>query len=123
MGGAQPVRSDFAMNNYYAAAFMGVFLTAISQLLMRQGARKTRKSALRLYLNMYMLTAYFTLVVVTLLNLYAYREIPLKVGLMLAPLALILVGLLSWWLLKEGLTRIQILGAVVILIGVTVFNL
>jgi drug/metabolite transporter (DMT)-like permease len=111
------------MNNYYLAAFMGVFLTAISQLLMKQGARKARKGALRLYLNVYMLTAYFTLVVVTLLNLYAYREIPLKVGLMLAPLALIFIGVLSSWLLEERLTRMQILGAFVILIGVTVFNL
>jgi len=111
------------MNKYYLAACMGVLLTAISQLLMKQGARKLRKSALRLYFNIYMLTAYFTLVVVTLLNLYAYREIPLKIGLMLAPVALILVGVLSSWLLKERLTRVQIFGAFVILMGVTVFNL
>lgn len=111
------------MNKYYLAAFMGVFLTAISQLLIKQGTRKAKKGALWLYLNAYMLTAYFILVLVTLLSLYAYREIPLKVGLMLAPLALILVVLLSSWLLGERLTRLQVLGAVVILLGMTVFNL
>jgi drug/metabolite transporter (DMT)-like permease len=115
--------SSCAVSNYYLAALMGVFLTAISQLLMKQGARKAAKGRWHLYLNRYTLTAYFTLAVVTLLSLYAYKEIPLKMGLALAPLALILVGLLSSWLLGERLTRMQILGAAVILIGVTIFNL
>ncbi len=114
---------SFLTNTYYLAAILGVFLTAVSQLLMKLGARQRMKSRLRLYLNVYMLTAYSTLVLVTLLNLYAYHEIPLKVGLMLSPLALILVGILSSWLLKERLTRLQIFGAFVILMGVTVFNL
>lgn len=109
------------IDKYLLSLILAIVLTAVCQVMMKLGAQRAGK-AWRIYLNVYTLSAYATLVVVTLLSLYAYREIPLKVGAMLTPLNLILVGIFSSWLLRERLTRKQIIGAVVVLIGMAVFN-
>lgn len=111
------------MTTYYLIALLAVLLTAISQVLLKMGAHRAGSIAWRLYLNGYTLTAYASLVVVTLLNLYAYHVIPLKAAVALLPLTLLLVAILSFWVLNERLTRKQIFGAIIILVGLLVFNL
>lgn len=111
------------MFNYYLIALAAVLLTALSQILMKLGARNAGSIAWRIYLNGYTVTAYIILVVVTLLNLYAFKQIPLKTGVALLPVTLLLVVFFSHWLLQERLTKKQIRGAIVILIGLVVFNL
>lgn len=111
------------MLNYYLIAFGAVLLTAVSQILMKLGARSAESVTWRLYLNGYTLTAYASLVMVTLLNLYAFRHIPLKAAVVLLPLTLVLVVFFSVLLLHERLTRQQIVGSIVILFGLAIFNL
>jgi drug/metabolite transporter (DMT)-like permease len=90
---------------------------------LKLGSRQTRKEAWRLYLNGYTLTAYCLLIVVTLLALYVYRNIPLKAALMFMPLTLVLIYGLSYWFLGERFTKKQLAGAVMILIGIVVLTL
>ena len=111
------------MTKYYLIALIGVIMTAVSQILLKVAARRAGHEAWRLYLNLYTPIAYFSLVLVTLLNLYAYRYIPLKATVALLPLTLLLVVVFSVLLLHEKLTQQQIVGSVVILIGLAVFNL
>jgi drug/metabolite transporter (DMT)-like permease len=111
------------MIKYYLAALLGVLLTAVSQVLLKMGARRAGSEAWRLYLNCYTPGAYFILALVTLLNLYAFREVPLKAAVALLPLTLLLVAFFSFWLLRERLTRKQAWGAVLIMLGLTIFSL
>lgn len=111
------------MLSYYLVAIGVVMLTAISQILMKMGARSVSRISWRVYFNGYTLTAYASLLLVTLMNLYVFRQLPLKVMLVLLPSVLLLVMLLSYWLLHERLSRRQIAGALVVMVGLVVFNL
>lgn len=111
------------MGSYYLMALGAVLLTAISQVLMKFGARSAGSIAWRIYLNPYTLTAYAILVIVTLMNLYALMRIPLKYALIFLPMTLLLVMILSLWLLQERLNRKQIYGALLVVSGLLVFCL
>lgn len=95
----------------------------VSQVLLKLGVRRAKNSTIKLFLNGSTISAYSLLVVVTLLNLYAFRVIPLKATIVLLPLTLLLVWGASFWLLHERLTRPQVVGAVIILFGLAVFFL
>lgn len=110
------------MLTYYLAALLGIFLTAVCQILLKQGARSSGKGLLLLYFNKFTVVAYLLFIIVTLLGLYAYQKLPIKAWVMLAPLTLVLVALFSFWFLRERLTRIQLVGCLIILIGVSIFN-
>jgi drug/metabolite transporter (DMT)-like permease len=116
---------DKPMYKYYMIALVAVFMTAFCQLLLKLGARhgKERNSSLRLYLNYYTLPAYFFLFVATLFSTYAYKYIPMKAAVILLPVGFILVALLSYWVLREKFSKNQVIGSVIILAGIVVFNL
>ena len=111
------------MLSYYLVALGAVILTAFGQILMKMGSRSVRSISWRIYLNGYTVTAYALLLLVTVMNLYVFRVLPLKFLLVVLPLVLLLVMLLSFWLLNERMTQRQIFGAVVVLLGVVVFNI
>lgn len=112
------------MLNYYLAGFSGVLLTAFSQILLKIGAKKGEKKRLIYsFLSCYTMTGYFFLFIVTLLNLYAYKGLPLKTAVILLPMTFILVTLLSFLILKEEFTKQQFIGAGFIIMGALFFNL
>ena len=113
------------MSRYYIVAISAVCITAFCQLLLKCGALhgKARNSLIRSYANLYTVTAYSLLLVVTLLNTYAYKYIELKIAVVLLPMTFIMVALLSFFVLGEKLTRNQMVGALLILGGTVVFNL
>lgn len=111
------------MVSYYLVAFAAVVLTALSQVLLKVGSRAAPTADWRIWGNFYTLTAYSILVVVTLMNLYAFKIVPMKFGLVLLPLTLLLVLCFSVVFLGERLSRQAMLGVVVTLSGVVIFNL
>ena len=112
------------MLSYYLIALSAVILTAFCQLLLKLGAiRHRNNNSITLYLNFYTLPGYFFLLVAALLNTYAYRYIPLKAAVILVPNTFILVALLSYWILKEKISRNQLVGFSLIVAGIVVFNL
>ena len=105
-------------------AFLAVALTAISQLLLKIGANRGKsRHPVKLFLNPFTAIAYALFFIVTLLNLYAYKMLPLKCAVVVLPFTYILVGILSFIFLKEKMTRNQLIGAGIIILGVVLFNL
>ncbi len=113
------------MNIYYIAAIIGVFLTAIAQLVLKKGALAgmKKKGFWQSYFNKYSLIGYGLFVVVTLFNLFALKKVQLKEMTFILPLTFVIVPLLSVWIFKEKLTKQQMWGIGLIVIGVFVFNL
>ena len=72
------------MNNFsltYALILLfGVFISAVSQVLLKKSALKTYDSRIKEYLNIRVITAYAIFFVSTLLCIIAYRGIPLSMG-------------------------------------------
>lgn len=112
------------MFKFYFMAFLAVILTATSQALLKSGVgRAAGRSLVWIYANIYTVIAYSLFGIATLLNLYAYRILPLKVSAVIQPLTYILVGAYSHFILKERLNKRQYLGVVFIIIGVFVYNI
>ena len=113
------------MHKYYLVAAIAALITAFSQLALKLGALYGNKknSVLRSYLNPYTIIGYFLLFVVTLLSVYVFKYIDLKVSVVLLPMTFVFVTLLSFGVLKERFSRNNYIGSAIILIGIVVFSL
>ena len=106
--------------------FLGVILTGISQVLLKIGSShqgKHNNTFLTAYLNLPTIFAYGLLLSVTVINVIALKEISLKVLYAIASLNLVVVVVLSWGILKEEINTKMIVGILLIVSGIVVFNL
>lgn len=106
--------------------FLAVLLTGISQILLKIGSAhqgKRKDSVLAAYLNLPTLFAYGLLLLVTVISVLAMKEIPLKMFYAIASLNFVVVVSMSWGVLKEEVNKKMIVGIVMIVLGVAVFNL
>ncbi len=113
------------MFKYYAIALVGVFITAFSQVLLKQGAMQGHRqdSLLKSYFNLSTFAGYCLLFSVTVLNTYAYSKIELKMAVVLLPLIFVSVALLSYTYLREEFSWNQLVGSAIIVAGIVAFNL
>ena len=102
-----------------------VMLTGISQTLLKIGADSGARSNrfLASYLNLPTITAYGLILLVTILSVYALRDLPLKVFYSLTALNFIIVLGLSAVFLREEVSRDKVVAIGLIVFGVIVFNL
>ncbi len=106
--------------------FVAVILTGISQVLLKIGSvhqGKRKKSVLDAYLNLPTFFAYGLLFLVTVITVIALTSgIPLKIVYAIASLNLVVVVVLSWSVLKEEVNKKMIMGIMLIVLGIIVFN-
>ena len=106
---------------YLTIGYIAVILTGIAQIFLKKGS-SIQNSAFSMYLNYYTISGYIIMLCVTLLNLYIYKFIDVKYGVILLPFTFIIVNLLSYIILQERLNKKQIFGSIIILTGVIIFN-
>jgi drug/metabolite transporter (DMT)-like permease len=112
------------MNKYYLALFIAAALTVIAQLLLKRGASVKHKNRfVELFLNQYVILGYILFVTVTVLSMYALKQVPLIMMVVINPLIQILVVVLSMFLFKERLNKMQLRGFILIVLGIIVFNI
>ena len=113
------------MNSYYYAIYFGAFLTVVAQLLMKNAALKMEKkqSKLRSVLNPLSLLAYLMFVLVTLCTFYGLKKVELMFMILVQPIVMILVLISSSYFFNEKLNSNKILGSIIIIFGVILFNL
>ena len=106
--------------------FIAVLLSAISQVLLKIGSAnqgKRKNSILDPYYNLHTVIAYGLLFFATIISIIALVEIPLKVFYAIASLGFVVVVVLSWMILKEEVNKKMVIGIVLIVLGIVVFNL
>ena len=109
---------------FYAAVLMfGIFLSAISQTMLKKAAMKTYRTRLGEYLNILVVSAYFIFMVTTLISVYAYRGLTLSLGLVLESTSYIYVTIFGVTLFKEKLNLKKVAGLVLIMGGIIVYAL
>ncbi len=103
-----------------------VIITSISQILLKRGNDNDiingKDFKLFLNLNRYTITAYFLLLITTLIGITALQVIPLKLFYAITSLNYIMVIGLSWFFLKENISYRMLIGIGFIIIGIIVFN-
>jgi len=109
------------MHFHEIALAASIAITPFSQVLLRLGA-KDSKSMLGAVMNLKTLLGYGTFVVVVVLVIYALQTIPLRTVTAWDSLAYVLTPLAARLLLKDPLTTRIFVGALVIMLGILVFN-
>lgn len=105
--------------------FLAVFLTGISQVLLKIGSAyqgKRKDSVLAAYLNQPTLFAYGLLLFISMISVIALKEIPLKVFYAIASLNYIVVIGFSHLILKERISKKMVIALGLIVCGVLIFN-
>ncbi len=109
--------------NYIIIFLLSVFVSSVSQILLKKSAGRQYKSVIAEYLNPRVITAYGMFFLSTLLTMYAYKGVPLSFGALLEAAGYIYIPVLSYFFLGEKITSLKITGAVLIILGICCYSL
>lgn len=106
------------------ASFMlfGVFISAVSQVLLKKASQKEHGSFMQEYLDPMVITAYLIFVLATFLTVFAYRVVPLSMGSILDSTGYLYVTLFGVTIFKEKLTARKAAALVLIIGGIVVYS-
>lgn len=107
---------------YAAVLLVGVFLSAVSQVMLKKAAMRQYSSRLREYLNPLVIFAYTIFVGTTFLSIYAYKGIPLSMGPVLEATSYIYVTIFGVTIFKEKLNWRKLAALVLIVAGIVVYS-
>ncbi len=108
---------------YALFALFGVFISGISQVLLKKSAGRQYSSAIREYLNPLVIVAYAMFFAATLLSVYAYKGIPLSMGPILDATGYIYVTIFGITIFHEKLNARRVLALALIILGIVVYSL
>lgn len=111
------------MSPYIWIMFGTTFFSAFSQILLKQSAEKTYKSFIYEYVNWRVVTAYIIYFIVLFVNTYAYTRVDMKYGSVIDTFSYVMVLALSFVILRERFTKKQLLGNLLIAIGIFIYTL
>lgn len=101
---------------------LSVFISSISQILLKKSAMHKYKSKIQEYLNPIVTISYIMFFSCTFITIIAYRYIPLSWGPILESSGYIFISIMSYLFLKENFTKKNLVGMIVIILGIIVFS-
>lgn len=108
---------------YILIFLVSVFISSVSQVILKKSASRTYDSKIKEYLNLPVIFAYFLFFSCTLITVFSYKKLPLALGPILESFGYIFVSILGYFVLNEKFSRRKLLGMLLIIIGVIVFSL
>lgn len=108
---------------YACVLLLSVFVSAVSQVMLKKAAMRTYPSAIREYLNPLVIGAYSIFVVSTLLIVLAYQGIPLSLGPVLEATSYVYVTVFGVVIFHEHVGAPKLVALALILSGIVVFAL
>ena len=114
---------DSKVLTYALFNLLGVFVAAISQVMLKKSAQKEYPSVMAEYLNPLVIFAYVLFVGSSLLSVLAYRGIPLSMGPILEATGYFYVTFFGVTIFHEKLNSRKLLGLAVIIAGIVVYSL
>lgn len=101
---------------------VNAFLSAFSQILLKQSANKEHKKLIDEYLNVRVISAYIILAFTLVSNAFAYQGIAYKYGSVIGASSYIFLMILSRLILKEKITKQVLLGNAIIMFGMFIYS-
>lgn len=108
---------------YICIFIAGVFVSSVSQIMLKISTGKTYSNRLKEYLNPLVIIAYILFFGCTFIGLYALKVVPLSMAPILEASGYIFVAVLSRLILKERINRKKAIGLGIILSGILVYAL
>lgn len=110
-----------SMLPYMIILLLAVFVSCLSQVLLKKAALRHYDSRWKFYLNPLVIGAYLVFFVVTWISVYAYRGLPLSLGAVLEASGYFYVMVLGRYFFGEPVTKQKVLGVLLIVAGIFVF--
>lgn len=107
---------------YSCVLLFGVFISAISQVILKKAAMKKYDSVIKEYLNFPMISAYSIFVISTFLSIIAYKGIPLSMGPILEATSYIYVTFFGVKIFGETINGKKIFALVLIVEGIILYS-
>jgi len=111
------------MKYYVCAILLGVFLSSISQVMLKKAAMRTYEKKIQEYVNPLVIVAYIIFFCTLFLSIYAYKGIPLSMGPVLETTSYIYVTGFGVIFFKEKLNRQKVLALLLIVGGILIYSL
>ncbi len=106
---------------YAGILLIGVFISAVSQVMLKKSALKTYESKMKEYMNPLVIFAYVLFVGTTFLSILAYRGIPLSLGPILEATSYLYVTFFGVKLFHEKLSGKKIAALCFIITGIVIY--
>ena len=108
---------------YSLILLLGVFISAISQVMLKKAALKKYDSVIKEYMNPLVVVAYVMFVGTTFLSILAYKGIPLSMGPVLEATSYIYVTIFGVTIFKENMNKKKLVSLGLIMTGIVVYSL
>lgn len=107
---------------YAGLLLMGVFVSSISQVMLKKAALKHYQSRIQEYLNPLVVFAYVLFVGTTFLSIFAYKGIPLSMGPLLEATSYIYVTFFGITIFHEKMSKRKWISLLLILCGIGLYS-
>lgn len=108
---------------YALLCLAGVFLSSLSQVLLKKAAMRHYDSVIREYLNPLVIFAYAIFFSTTLLSVFAYKGMPLSLGPVLETTSYLYITLFGFFIFKEKQSVRKVFALIIIVIGMLIYAL
>ena len=108
---------------YAGINLLGVFISAISQVLLKKSALQDHDSAIKEYLNPFVIFAYVMFVGSTLLSVVAYKGIPLSMGPILEATGYLYVTFFGVVIFHEKMNKKKLIALALIIGGIVIYSM
>lgn len=102
---------------------ISVFISSVSQILLKKAANRKYESPVREYLNPLVIGAYAMFFSSVILTMLALKTVPLSMSPILESTGYIFVSVLGYFFLKERFSRRKLAGIALILVGIAIFSM
>ena len=108
---------------YACVLLLGVFISAISQVMLKKASQKKYASVMQEYLNPLVIFAYVIFVGTTFMSIIAYKGIPLSMGPILEATIYIYVTFFGVKIFKEKMSKKKYMALALIILGIIIYSL
>ena len=107
---------------YSGILLLGVFISSISQVMLKKASLRKYDNFLQEYLNPLVLGAYVIFFGTTFLSIFAYKVIPLSLGPALEATSYIYITFFGVVIFKEKLTKKKVFSLILIVAGILIYS-
>ncbi|MBR4473385.1 MAG: multidrug ABC transporter [Oscillospiraceae bacterium] len=108
---------------YVLIAMVGVFLSSVSQVLLKKAAMRQYDSFIQEYLNPLVISAYILFLAATFVAVYAYKGIPLSLGPILEATSYIYITIWGISIFHEKTDKNKLIALGLIICGIMIYTL
>lgn len=108
---------------YSLVMLLDIFLSSVSQVMLKKAAEKEYKNVIEEYLNPLVIGAYALFFIASFMTIFAYKVVPLSMGPILEGTAYIYITIFGVKIFHEKITKRKLTALVLIIVGIVIFSL